>query len=351
MSILLWDVWNVSWLGNTVRDYMVALAVFVGALVVLKLVQRFATARVAGVVAKTATNVDNAILRVVQTIRPPFYWFLAFYGAIQWLTLRGELEKFIDTVLLVWVVFQVVIALQIFFEYFVKARFVRKEDRATEVVSNILAAIIKIVLWITGILFILQNLGVNVTSLIAGLGIGGLALALAAQKILEDLFASLAIYFDRPFEPGDFVAVKDVKGTVKKVGIKTTRLKALSGEEIILPNKDISSSMVKNYKRMKHRRVSFTLGVTYDTPDEKMGRVAEIIKRIISAIPQIEFKRVTFVEFGGSALIFEVIYHVETREYDVYATIHEQVLLAIKKEFAAAGIQMAYPTRTVYTRS
>jgi len=348
MRFLESEIWNIVYFGNSVWDYAVAVLAFIIVFVLLKVIQHVATQRVATLVEKTETKVDNAVVEVVETIKPPFYWFLAFWGALQFLTLGGVFDKIIDTVLIIWLVYQVVIALQIFVEYFIKARFIKTDDRAGEVVSGILTALMKVVLWLLGGLFVLQNLGVNVTSLIAGLGIGGLALALAAQKILEDLFASLAIYFDEPFKPGDFVQIGKVKGTVKKVGIKTTRLESLSGEEITLPNKEITNSHVSNFKRMKERRGEITFGVTYDTGQMKLKKIPKMIKEIISAQEKVEFVRANFKEFGDSALIFGVVYKVQSKKFKTYARKREKILVAIKGEFEKEGIEMAFPTQTVH---
>jgi small-conductance mechanosensitive channel len=341
------DVLSYQWLNNSIQDYLLALAVFVAGIVLLYLVQKVIIVRAKQISERTETSVDNALVSMVAAARPPFYWFISFYIALQWLDIQGLFSRIIDVILIIWLVYQVVGALQIFLERFITAKFIQEDDRASEVVVSIVKAIARVVLWAVAILFVLSNLGLNITSLIAGLGIGGLAVALAAQKILEDLFSSLAIYFDRPFAPGDFIEVGKHRGTVKKVGIKTTRITALSGEEIIISNKEITASRVRNFKRMEERRVSFTIGAIYETPTAKLREIPRIIQSIIEPIDQTRFGRAHFLEFARSSLNFEVVYYIKTREYEVYADIHQQILLAIKEALAQENIKMAYPTQTI----
>lgn len=350
MEFLEGGIWEAVIWGNTLRNYALAVGVFVVALVALKLIKIFVVRRVTDFVRGTDTHVDNAILEVFETIRPPFYAFVAFYGATRLLTLSGTPEKTFNIILLIWVTWQIVVGLQIFLDHIIRAKLSAAENSSRKAASGIIGGVVKIVLWILGILFVLSNLGVNVTSLIAGLGIGGLAFALAAQKILEDLFSSLAIFFDRPFAPGDFVVIGKDKGTVQKIGIKTTRIKALSGEEIVIPNKDVTSSRISNYKRMKKRRVAFKVGVTYETSQAKLKKIPQIVEAIIEGRDQVEYGRTSFVEMGGSALIFEIVYHIEDREYDLYVDTQQAILLALKEAFEQEGIAFAYPTQTVFVQ-
>jgi small-conductance mechanosensitive channel len=347
-EIVIMELLDEEVFGNTVRQYVIAFMIFFLVLLGIKLLQKVAIARLMAFIERTQTKVDNAIVKTVQTIKPPFYWFLAFWAAVQFLEIHGKAATVVDTILIAWVAWQVILALQIFVDYFIQTRLRDYKDRSTEVVSGILSGTSKIVLWTIGILFILSNLGINVTSLIAGLGIGGLAVALALQNVLSDLFSSLAIYFDKPFAPGDFIVDGDISGTVQKVGVKTTRIKSLLGEEVVVPNKDLVSSQIRNFKRMQRRRVDFVNGVTYETPQEKMKRIPDMIKDIIENVDQAEFDRAHFHEFADFSLNFEIIYHVESREFDLYMDIHQHILLGIKEAFEKENIEIAFPTRTVH---
>ncbi|MEX2008444.1 MAG: mechanosensitive ion channel family protein [Candidatus Spechtbacterales bacterium] len=203
-------------------------------------------------------------------------------------------------------------------------------------------------LWVLGILFVLQNFGLNVTSIIAGLGIGGIAIALAAQNILSDLFSSFSIAFDKPFEPGDFIVVGETSGTVQRIGLKTTRIQSLEGEEIILPNAQLTDARVQNYGRMEQRRVRFALGVEYATPQEKLRRIPDLVRSTVESANNTRFDRSHFKVFGDSALEFENVYYVRSGDYAEYMDINQEVLLNLNEALNREGIMVAFPTRTVH---
>jgi small-conductance mechanosensitive channel len=206
----------------------------------------------------------------------------------------------------------------------------------------------KFILWSVVLLVTLDNLGVNVTALVTGLGVGGVAVALALQNILGDLFSSLSITIDKPFVPGDFIVVGDQRGTVKAVGMKTTRLTALSGEELVFSNSELLKLRIQNFRHMRERRVVFTFGVTYQTPHALVERIPSIVRQAIERHELTRFDRAHFYRFGESSLDFEVVYFVLTGEYNVYMDIHQAVNLEIMREFESKGIEFAYPTRTLW---
>ncbi|MEX1112353.1 MAG: mechanosensitive ion channel family protein [Candidatus Andersenbacteria bacterium] len=340
--------WQYELYGNTVLDYALALVAFVVLAILLRLLKAVLMHWLAQIAKKSKNDVDNAVYRVLNTIKPQFYWFISFYFSLQLLEFADKAKRIVEIILVIWVTYQVVLAIQIFLDYFVEKKLKSADAKGKEVVAGIASGLFKVLLWSVGILFVLSNLGVNVTSLIAGLGIGGIAVALAAQNILGDLFSSLAIYFDRPFEVGDYIVSGDVSGTVKKVGIKTTRIKALSGEEIVVPNKNLTDSRIKNYKRMTERRIAMDLGVEYGTSQKHMRAIPGMIEKTIEAIEDLRFGRAHFKTFGDSALMFEVIFYVESREYDLYMDRQQELLLALKGQFEKAGIGIAFPTQTVH---
>jgi small-conductance mechanosensitive channel len=213
---------------------------------------------------------------------------------------------------------------------------------------NALSFLGRIALWATVLLLVLDNLGVDVTALVAGLGIGGLAIALAVQNVLSDLFASLSIVLDKPFIPGDFVVVGDMAGTVEHIGIKTTRIGSISGEQLIFSNTDLLGSRIRNFGRMKERRVVFSLGVTYQTPADKLARVPGLIQAAIESQERARFDRSHFASYGDSALNFETVYYVESSDYATHMDILQAVNLSIYRSFATEGIEFAYPTQTLF---
>ena len=218
-------------------------------------------------------------------------------------------------------------------------------DRAVESSLGVLIFIARAAVWIMVVLLALENLGVNITTLVAGLGVGGVAVALAVQNILGDLFASLSITFDQPFYVGDFVTVDSFQGTVEHIGIKSTRLRSISGEQIVLSNADLLKSRLRNYGRMSERRVLFTIGVTYDTPVELLERIPQILRGIIEAIADTRFDRSHFVNHNSASLDFETVYYVTTADYGRHMDIQQEMRLKIHREFERLGIGFAYPTQ------
>ena len=203
------------------------------------------------------------------------------------------------------------------------------------------------VLWAIVLLAMLSNLGVNVTAFVASLGVGGIAVALAAQNILGDLFASVAIAVDKPFEVGDFIVLGSIAGTVEVVGVKTTRIRSLGGEQIVMSNTELLKQTVSNYKRLQERRIVFGFRLNYRTPPETLRRVPETVKAIVEESQSLRFDRAHFKGFGESSLEFEVVYIVLGPDYNQYMDEQQRINLRLAEELAAMGVEFAYPTRTV----
>jgi small-conductance mechanosensitive channel len=198
------------------------------------------------------------------------------------------------------------------------------------------------------LVFLLDNLGIKISAVVAGLGIGGVAVALAAQAVLADLFSYFVIFFDKPFEIGDFIIVGDKMGSVEYIGIKTTRLRALGGEQLVFSNHDLTNSRVHNYKKMDKRRIVFKVGVVYQTSAEQLKRIPGMIKEIIVAQQDATFDRGHFAAFGDSSLDFEFVYYVAGSDYTKYMDVQQAINLAIFETFEREHIDMAYPTQTLY---
>ena len=213
--------------------------------------------------------------------------------------------------------------------------------------ANVLVPVLQAALWVVGLIFFLDNMGVKVSAVVAGLGIGGIAVALAAQAVLGDLFSHFAILFDRPFALGDFIVVDDFKGTVEHVGIKTTRVRSLSGEVLVFPNSSLTGSRIRNYQALRERRVLFTLGLTYETPAQKLKDVPGLLKEIIAGTPGTRFDRAHFKGFGDSSLDFEVVYFMLVPEFNALMDAQQAINLELVRRFEAEGIEFAFPTRTV----
>ena len=210
---------------------------------------------------------------------------------------------------------------------------------------------LRTLLWSVVLLAILSNVGVNITAFIASLGVGGIAVALAVQNILGDLFASLAIAVDKPFEVGDFVVVGSVSGTVQVIGLKTTRIRSLQGEQIVMSNTDLLKQTISNFRMLERRRIVFGFGVTYDTTPEQAEAIPAIVRKLIEAHPKLRFDRAHFKAFGASSLDYEVVYIVEDPAFGVYMDMQQAVNLGLMRELKALGVEFAFPTRTVHIAS
>ena len=206
----------------------------------------------------------------------------------------------------------------------------------------------RVFIWVFAILVFLDNVGYKVSTILAGLGIGGAAIALASQSILKDLFSYFSILFDRPFEIGDFIIMGEYLGTVEHIGIKTTRLRSLTGEEIICSNTDLTGLPLRNYKRMACRRVCFKLGVVYQTSLEKLKIIPGLLEKIIRSVEDTRFDRAHFAVFNDSRLTLEIVYYVLSNDYNRYMDIHQKILFSVKQEFESNLIEFAYPTQTLY---
>lgn len=223
------------------------------------------------------------------------------------------------------------------------------EDQSNKGTTRTILFFTRLILFSIVILMALDNIpGVEVSTLIAGLGIGGIAVALAAQNILGDLFASVSIALDKPFEIGDFVVVGDLMGNVEYVGLKTTRIRSLTGEQIVVSNQDLLGSRIRNFKRMQERRVLFTLGVTYQTTPEGVERAVAIVRETIEGREGVRFERCHWKGYGPSSLDIETVYFVLDRDYLLFMNTQQEINLEIFRRFEAEGIEFAYPTQTLF---
>lgn len=207
---------------------------------------------------------------------------------------------------------------------------------------------LRTLVWSVLLLAMLSNLGVDITAFVASLGVGGIAIALAAQNVLGDLFASVAIAVDKPFEVGDFIVMGSVAGTVELVGVKTTRIRSLGGEQIVIGNTELLKQTVSNYKRLRERRIVFGFGVTYGTTADQAEAIPALVRRIVEESERLRFDRAHFKGFGESSLDYEVVYIVRDPGYAVYMDEQQRINLALMRELAELGVDFAFPTRTVH---
>jgi len=242
--------------------------------------------------------------------------------------------------LIIWVFYQIIIAIQIFIDYLIKKLLKNEDPPGTKAAYQMIGKILKGILWVFGILLIMSNLGINVNSLLAGLSIGGIAIAWAIRGIMSDLLSSFAIYFDKPFVVGDFIVVDKHMGVVKHIGFKTTRIQSLQGEEIVFSNTKITSTQVQNFKKLKERRINFSFNVPDQTPTIKLKKISGIIKEIVKSNELARFERVHCIEFNKSSLVFEVIYYMKTADFMKYKDCQQEIIFKIKDVFEKQGISL-----------
>ncbi|MGV3631813.1 MAG: mechanosensitive ion channel family protein [Bacteroidota bacterium] len=336
--------------GNTLYSWFFAIGIILVSFVAIKIFRLFITKKLLVWTARTKTTWDNFLVEVVRKQLIPLMYLSSIYSAVSTLSLPGKAHKVIHIVYLAIFTFYILRLISGAFRKLIFS-FIQKQENteSKETQANGLIIVLNVITWTLGIIFLLDNLGYNVTTLVAGLGIGGIAIALAAQAVLGDLFSYFVIFFDRPFEIGDFVIVGDKSGTIEHIGIKTTRLRTLGGDQLVCSNTDLTNSRLHNFKRMEKRRSVFSLGVTYQTPAAQLAEIPGIVKGIIEQVPGLEFDRGHFAAFGDFSLNFEFVYYVDDPEYNVYMDKQHEIYLRIFEAFESSKIEFAYPTQTIYT--
>ncbi|MBU1086096.1 MAG: mechanosensitive ion channel family protein [Candidatus Omnitrophica bacterium] len=340
---------NLVIFSNTLKQYLVSIGIFAASIFILIILRSIVVKKLKNIAQKTITKVDDFFIRIVQRTLMPLLYLGAFYLSLQHLVLPAVVVKSLRVLavaVLTIMAIRFLVSLINFFLLSFNIKGVKNDVREKSLKS--VASVIKIIVWGGGIVFLLDNMGFKVSTIIAGLGIGGIAVGLAAQAILGDVFSFFAILFDRPFEVGDFIIIGDYMGTIEQIGMKTTRIRSLGGEQLIFSNTDLTNSRVRNYKRMYERRVVFKLGVTYQTPQEQMEKIPRIIKKIIENIKEARFDRAHFCAYGDFSLNIEVVYYALTPDYNKYMDIQQKINLAIMEEFKKENIEFAYPTQTLF---
>ena len=334
--------------GNTPARWLGALAILVGGIALLYVVKRVVVARLARYADLTATSFDDFAVDLLRRTRFFFVFFVALNAASHWLRLEPEVRDWLRTLTVLAVSLQGLIWGSGIVTFGVE-RYARRHgaDGSSTTTVTALSYLGRFLLFLVILLVALDNLGINITALVTGLGVSGIAIALAVQNILGDLFGALSIVLDKPFVVGDAIKVDNFDGTVEHIGLKTTRVRASSGEQIVFANQDLLKSRVRNFKRMVERRVAFTVGVAYDTAPDLLARVPAMITEIVRAQPQVRFDRSHFSRIGDAALEFETVYFVTTSDYLLYMNTQQAINLGIIRRFRELGIHFAVPGKNV----
>jgi len=340
--------------ANSLETWGLALAIAVGTMLVMQIAKRFLLQRLAGLIFQRRRDLETATKSLVKQTKFLFMLVVAVFAGSKVLSLPEGMTTFMAIVTGVTVIIQIGIWAHTLVEALINARIEgnRPDEMGSITTLNAVKLIAKIVIWTIVLLLVLDNLpGVQVTTLLASLGIGGIAIGLAVQNILGDLFASLSIALDKPFVIGDFIVVGEYRGTVERIGLKSTHVRSISGEQLIFGNADLLGSRIQNLKRMERRRVVFKVGITYQTPADKLVELPARLKEIIESQPQTIFDRAHFQEFGDFALIFEVVYFVEVPDYPLFMDIQQAINLEIIRYCEEIGIEFAYPTQTLFVHN
>jgi small-conductance mechanosensitive channel len=336
--------------GNPLQDWLIALATLSFIVLLIKVFKRIGLRYLKKWSLNTETTLDDFLLETTEKSFIPLFYLGALHLSLNILTLTPKIDSVIHVASLIFITFFILLIITALLKKFVFSFIKSTENSETkEKQAKGLLIILNCVIWVLGIVFIIDNLGYNVTTLITGLGIGGIAIALAAQTILGDLFSYFVIFFDKPFEIGDFIIVENNTGTIEYVGIKTTRIRTLSGEQLICSNTYLTNAQVHNYKRMEKRRVVFNLGVTYQTETEKIKMIPHKVQEIIESKTEVLFDRGHFSGFGNFSLDFEFVYYVLSAEYNIYMDKQQEIYFDILSRFEEEKIEFAYPTQTIFT--
>ena len=342
---------KLEWYGNTVGTWLLALGIVVSAVVLVLVLKRLVIGRFVKFAGRTPNQVDDLFADLLRRTRIIVLLVLVLAGVTLLVLVVTPPIRTAAKVVAVIALFVQGMGwgngiISFWVHHYAARRGMTTGSSAGTV--GALVVLMRVALFLVLFLFALDNLGFEIAPLVTGLGIGGIAIALAVQNILGDLFAALSIVVDKPFAVGDFIVIDTHSGTVEHIGLKSTRLRSLSGEQIIIGNADLLKARINNYQRMVERRSRFMLGVAYETKPEKLQRIPVIIREVISGQDRVRFERCHFLTYGDSALNFETVYWVLTPDYNAYADIQQAVNLGILTRFLAEEIAFAYPTRTIH---
>jgi small-conductance mechanosensitive channel len=336
--------------ANAASEWLIAAAVFIAVFAAVAIARYVVARLVAAVSRKTGVAWGDALADALQATSFVLFIPLAAYVASLTLTVPARIERFLDLAAIAALLVQAAVWGNRVIGFWLrrKVQVARETDPEGATALSLIGFAARVLLWTFVLLLALDQFGFDINALIAGLGVGGIAVALATQNILSDLFASLSIVLDKPFVVGDFIVVDNLRGNVERVGIKTTRIRSLDGELLVFSNADLLKSRIQNYQRMLERRVLFSVGVVYQTPHEKLGQITQWLRDAVEAQQGTRFDRAHFKEYGDSALVFEIVYYVLTRDYNTFMDVQQAINLAIFERFAREGVDFAYPTRTLY---
>ncbi|MDB4878250.1 MAG: mechanosensitive ion channel protein MscS [Gemmatimonadetes bacterium] len=345
------DVLNRQFLGNSVEAWLTAALTAAVMFFVLILARRVLVSRIGALAERTTNQIDDVIVAMLAETRTWVCLTIAILTGASALHL-GRVQPFVAPVSKLVLLWQLAVWGAAAISYWMKHHLsnrTQESDRTSVAMISAMGVGAKVLLWVLAIITALKSVfAIEITPLITGLGVSGIAVALAVQNILGDVLAALAIVFDKPFDVGDNIGVDQITGVVEHIGLKTTRLRSVTGEQIIIGNGDLLKSRLRNFRRMYQRRVLFNLDIPYDTPTDVLARLPKIVEEIVSAQSPVKFDRSHVASFGESAIRLETVYFVLDPDYKKYMDIQQAINLEVLRRFAGESVQFALPSRTVY---
>ena len=346
-------IWDTVFWGNTVTRWAIAAGVTLGLVLLLRIVAAVVARQIKTFASHTDNAIDDLIADLLDKTRLLFILVIAAWGGSQFLTMSDRAAQIVRSVLVLGLLVQAGFWASALVTYFLRhyRKQMMEEDPGVATAMGAVGFLARLGVWSAVALIALDTLGVDITTLIAGLGVGGIAVALAVQNVLGDLFASVSIILDKPFVVGDFINLGgEHVGTVENVGLKTTRVRALSGEQLVVSNSDLLSSRIRNFKRMQERRVVFEIGVIYGTPADTVRQIPDVIRAAVESRENTRFDRSHFKAFGDSALLFETVYFMSVPDYPAYMDTQQAINLEIYERFEEMDVEFAFPTQTLHVR-
>jgi small-conductance mechanosensitive channel len=338
-----------GWYGASATQWLIAAATLGGVYIALALLRRVLLRRLGTLAARTTTDWDDLAVQIVERTRWYFMLLVATYAATRVVPAPGELARVMRALAVLVVLVQAGVwgngIIGFGADHYARQRAVTDVGTRTTIQAVGFAG--RFVLWALLIVTALQNFGINVTALVTGLGVGGIAVALAVQNILGDLFAALSIVIDKPFVVGDSIQVDNISGTIEHLGLKTTRIRSVTGEQIVISNADLLKSRIRNFKRMAQRRATFNLDLAFDTPPDKLATVPAMVRQVIEAQPLAQFDRSHLMSIADTGLRVESAYFVLDPDYNKYADIQQTINLELLRRLGEQRVELAAPSRTV----
>ncbi len=345
------EISNRIYYGNSAINYFYSFTSFIITICILVIIKTLSINRIIKIADKTKILFDDLIDYITKVFNWHIYILIALYVAFKFITTPKIFSTVISYIVIALGIYYIIKFIQIIIDIVTQKTIKEKGGvKVDKTLIDFIARVIKILVWVIAILIIVQNLGYDVTALMAGLGVGGIAIAFALQNVLKDLFASLSIFFDKPFELGDYISVGKDSGTITKIGLRSTRLKTFKGVTLIISNKEIVESRVYNFRKMEKRRIFFKLRISYETPSNKLKKIPKLIEDIISNIEDVNFERIHFVKFDDYSLVFNVAYLILSGKYTKYLDINQEINYQIREVFEKEEIKMAYPTQTLFVK-